>query len=97
MRKEYLKNLNTAIKRRKQQNVIDYEFKCIVKRENPYLYYKAACETREVMERKRIIALIRKKIKFYRECGKKTPIKSKYVYKILAMHDLIYALGEEGE
>jgi len=97
MSKDYAKKVNNAIKKRKRQNVIDYEFKCIIKRENPYLYYKAACETREVMEHKRIVALIRQKIKTYRECGKKTPHKLKYVYKILAMHDLIYALGESGE
>ena len=89
------KNMYNSILKRKHQNFVDYEFKNYIKQNYPYEYRKAVAETNRIVEKKRIIGIIKDLEESYRKCAKKAPLKLKYAYKILAMHDLLYRLGDE--
>ena len=61
----------------------------------PYVYRKSVCETNRIMERKRFISLINKKILEYKEKSRHDKNKRKWGQKILAMHELLIELGGE--
>lgn len=94
MKNKRVVELSASLNKRKRQNTIDYEFKHFIRETNPRLYMKASCHVHDVMERKRIIKLIRHKIRVYRE---KAKYNKKFGLKILALHEILSDLGEECE
>jgi hypothetical protein len=93
---KYTRQLQNAVIKRKHQNMLDSEFKRYIKKNAPYIYNKAIAETNRIAERRRIIQIINRKINEYRKASKKTPVKLKYAYKILALHELLYSLDNYG-